>query len=149
MDRPKPPDPQTRKPQALRPRVIVSGSRTFTDYKLLKRKLDKLLVNVNDPVVVHGGAKGADTLAGQWASWNWYDQEVYHADWNHHGKAAGPRRNKEMIEGTLAICGRKKSCFIAFWDGKSPGTKHAIEYAREVGMTVRVINLEKALLEDE
>ena len=47
--------------------VLVAGSRTFTDYELMKSKLDKLLINHNDVVVVSGGARGADTLAERYA----------------------------------------------------------------------------------
>jgi hypothetical protein len=142
MERSKSPDPKTRKPSALRPRVIVGGSRTFTDYALLTRKLDRLLIKVVDPVVIHGGAKGADSLAGRWAEWNWYDQEIHHPDFETYGKSAGPIRNKAMVEAALSIAGRRKSVAIFFWDGKSPGTKQCIEYAKERGMTVRVIEVE-------
>lgn len=141
MERPKPPDPKTRKPAVERPHVIVCGSRTFTDYPLLRRKLDRLLATVKDPLIVHGGAKGADALAAKYAEWYWYEQSIYHADWEHYGKSAGPRRNKDMIEGVLSVAGRKRSVLIAFHLNNSPGTRHAIDYATERGMKVKVIEV--------
>ena len=68
--------------------------------------------------VVHGGARGADTYAGEWA-----DEregivvEVYPADWNTHGKAAGPIRNRQVAE--------TRPDFAVFF-GKGTGTKDAI-----------------------
>lgn len=49
------------------------------------------------------------------------DPKVFEADWNKHGKAAGPIRNKEMVSESDGL--------IAFWDGKSRGTKNAIDCA--------------------
>ena len=45
-------------------RIIVAGSRTFNDYKALKRVLDHYIVGVNEAVtIISGGARGADVLA--------------------------------------------------------------------------------------
>jgi hypothetical protein len=51
-----------------------------------------------DLVIIHGGAKGADTLADQWAITNWVKIEEYKPNWEKHGKAAGPIRNKQMLD---------------------------------------------------
>jgi len=53
------------------------------------------------------------------------------AEWNKFGKAAGPKRNKEMAIAADAL--------IAFWDGKSRGTKNMIELAKQKGLKVKVI----------
>lgn len=143
MDRPRCPDKKTRLPEAERPKVIVSGSRTFTDYALLKDKLDFYLGRLTDPIIMHGGAKGADRLAGRWAEWYWYGQWIYHADWDLYGKSAGPKRNEQMVEAALATnCGRfKKPALIAFHKGNSPGTKHCIAYAKKRGLVVKVVEV--------
>ena len=52
----------------------------------------------SDLAVVHGGAKGADWLAGQVAKSLGLEVRVYKADWSTHGKAAGAFRNEEMAK---------------------------------------------------
>jgi len=49
-------------------------------------------------VIVSGGAKGADTLAIQWANLNGLELKVFMADWKRHGTGAGPVRNQRMID---------------------------------------------------
>ena len=56
---------------------------------------------------------------------------LHPADWNRLGRAAGPIRNEEMAEVSDAL--------IAFWDGKSRGTKSMIEIARRKGLQVAVV----------
>jgi hypothetical protein len=53
------------------------------------------------------------------------------ADWKTHGRSAGPKRNLMMLD-------MKPDLVLAFWDGKSPGTKHLIENARKRGIPVRM-----------
>jgi len=100
-------------------RLMVSGSRTFNDRELLFKELDKL----DFDILVSGGAKGADRLAEDYAESHNKKIEQYLPDWDTHGKKAGILRNVEMLKN----CDR----FIAFWENKSPGTKHAIETARK------------------
>lgn len=125
-------------PGARTMHLLVCGTRTFTDYRLLARKLDRFTFWFEHVEVYVGGRgtrkerngrwvrEGADWFANQWAEANWWPRHLYHADWDTHGKAAGPRRNAEMVE---AVADRNGHC-VAFWDGKSPGTAHAIELAR-------------------
>ena len=60
-----------------------------------------------------------------------YFHLLYPADWERHGRAAGPIRNEEMAEVSDAL--------IAFWDGKSRGTKSMIEIAMRKGLQVAVV----------
>jgi hypothetical protein len=109
--------------------VVVSGGRDFTDRDLLFAKLDRLTFWLDNPVLVVGDCpSGADVLAVEWAEWNWYDRVIFRADWNEHGKAAGMRRNAEMVRYAA-----ENGCqvFVAFWDGRSPGTDHCIEVAKK------------------
>lgn len=103
-------------------RVIVAGSRDFTDYDLLKSKLDFLLKNRNNIIIVSGTAKGADKLGEQYAKERGYKIAEYPADWSL-GKKAGYLRNKQMAENADAA--------VIFWDGESPGSKHMIDLAKE------------------
>lgn len=111
--------------------IVVCGSRTFDDYELLEEKLDAFTAKVAKPVILSGGCKGADKLGEWWAFKNKLEVRVYHADWQRHGKKAGPLRNSEMVEAADAL--------IAFWDGLSKGTANIIGLARAAGIPVRVV----------
>ena len=115
-------------------KIIIAGGRDFTDYNLLKEKTDKILQEkkvTHKIVIISGCARGADTLGLRYASENAFDVEEYPADWNKYGKKAGYVRNVEMAENADAL--------IAFWDGKSKGTKHMIDIATERNLPIRVI----------
>jgi hypothetical protein len=114
-------------------KVIVAGSRNFCDYELLKRKLMFLLKNKskNDVEIISGGAKGADYLGERFAKENGYNLRIFKANWNKYGKKAGPIRNTEMVEYADAL--------VAFWDGKSKGTAHVIDFAYFNCLAIRVI----------
>lgn len=116
-------------------RVIIAGSREFSDYQLLCEKMDRLLSNINGPiVVVCGKARGADTLGEQYAQERGYEVHYFPADWERYGKSAGYRRNAMMAENADAL--------VAFWDGESMGTRHMISIAKSHGLKVRVIRFE-------
>lgn len=115
-------------------RVIVAGGRDFNNYDLLKQKLDIYLANLNNIVIISGKAEGADRLGEEYAKENNYKLVMYQADWNTHGKAAGPIRNKQMAE--------YGEYLIAFWDGKSKGTKNMIEVAKELGLKIKIVMYE-------
>lgn len=86
-------------------KILVCGGRDFDDYTMMDLWLTKLqksilekMVNKPKWVLIHGGARGADTLAHKWAQANKVeDINVFKADWNTHGKAAGFLRNEEML----------------------------------------------------
>lgn len=112
--------------------VMVCGSRDFTNYNLMRQKLDKILVNINQPItIVSGGARGADKLAERYAKDKGYGLIVIPAEWDKHGKGAGYIRNKQMVDISNYV--------IAFWDGKSKGTKHSIDIAKKQNKPIRVI----------
>ena len=60
-----------------------------------------------------------------------YPIKQFPADWNKYGKSAGYKRNEEMAKYADAL--------IAFWDGKSKGTKHMIDLAKRYGLKVKVV----------
>lgn len=112
-------------------RVIIAGGRDFMDYDLLEKTMDKLLVNVTDQVVVVCGmARGADSLGEKYAMQNGYTIHYYPAEWEKYGKSAGYRRNEQMAQNADAL--------VAFWDGKSRGTKHMIDIAKRYGLKIRI-----------
>lgn len=114
-------------------KLIVAGGRDFNLYKVLSDNLDRLLVNKREGLIeiVCGGAKGADSLGEKYAQDNGLYIRYFRAEWDEYGKRSGILRNIEM--------GDYADALVAFWDGKSKGTKHMIDYAKSKGLAVRVI----------
>lgn len=107
-------------------RVAVVGSRGFDDQVLF----DSTMSNFAPSAVISGGAKGADSMAAEYAKKNGIELVEFLPDWKQHGRAAGPIRNKTIIEAADAC--------IAFWDGKSRGTLNSINLAKKKGIPVYV-----------
>ena len=109
--------------------VLINGSREFSNYSLLEGKCYEILspfIEKGDKIIiVEGGARGADTLAGKFAKENNFELEIYKADWEHLGKKAGLLRNIEMVEGSRF--GHKPDILISFNMG-TRGTQHTIDY---------------------
>lgn len=124
--------PKFRSPEEDRIKVIVAGSRTFRNYMILRDELDELLAKLDDPIIVSGGAEGADKLGEQYAFENWLEKRVFHYP-KGEGKSGGPIRNAEMA--------KYADCLIAFWDGRSPGTRDMIETAKAQGLQVRIVRI--------
>jgi hypothetical protein len=106
-------------------RVLVCGGRDYEDYEGFKYILDGLLDlmnNLGETVLIHGGAKGADSMCDKYAKERFdITVERYPAQWIEYGKAAGFIRNKQMlVEG-------KPDCVFAFPGGK--GTDNMIQQA--------------------
>ena len=112
-------------------RVIIAGSRSFDDYDMLIKTMDMVLQNITDEIqVVCGMAAGADTLGERYAKERSYMIAYFPADWKKYGRAAGFNRNVEMAKNADAL--------VAFWDGKSKGTKHMIDIAKNKNLQVRI-----------
>jgi len=112
-------------------KVIIAGGRDFNNYKMLYDRCQFFLQNKENIEVVSGGAKGADTLGERYAKENGHTVKRFIPDWSI-GRVAGILRNAEMAEYADAL--------IAFWDGKSKGTKNMIDTAKKLGLKVRVEN---------
>ena len=115
-------------------KLAVVGSRTFNDYDLLKNKLIQINERVPITLIISGGAHGADKLAEKWAAENKIETLIFLPDWKKYGKSAGFIRNKDIIQACDAV--------VAFWDGKSKGTKHMIQLAHKHGLQVRTFMYE-------
>lgn len=111
-------------------KTAVIGSRTFDNYQQLKAVLDNLSEKPTE--IISGGAKGADALAERYAKENSLPLKVIPANWERHGKAAGPIRNLLIIEASEQI--------IAMWDGQSKGTEHTIKTARQLNRPTKVVH---------
>lgn len=79
-------------------RVLVCGGRTFDDRPMLLRVMDRIHATREITTIIHGAARGADLLAGAWAVMRRVPVQEFPADWNGHGKAAGPIRNQRMLD---------------------------------------------------
>ena len=104
-------------------RVIVAGSRGFSDKVLFHEKILAFLEEIDEPVLFISGAapSGADDLIIRWCKRYGYPCKVQPADWDKHGRGAGFIRNVEMAKIATHL--------IAFYDGVSPGTAHMLEQA--------------------
>ncbi len=89
----------------------------------------------NPPKIISGMAKGVDTLAIQYADERKLTKILFLANWKKYSLLAGFLRNEDMLSIATHL--------VAFWDGKSHGTKHMIEIARKKGIPVWVINYNK------
>ena len=76
-------------------KVLVCGDRHWTDRVAIRDRLVRL---PEDSIIIHGGASGADTLAGEIAKAIGFTVMVFEAGWRLYGRAAGPIRNQQMID---------------------------------------------------
>lgn len=108
-------------------RLLVCGGRDFTDRALLHQVLDTLPSDFID-CIIHGAARGADTLAGEYAGIIYAKELRFPAEWDKYGRSAGAVRNQQMLtEG-------KPTLVIAFPGGA--GTRNMITLARRAGVPV-------------
>ncbi|NUU23324.1 MAG: DUF2493 domain-containing protein [Streptomycetaceae bacterium] len=120
-------------------RVLVTGSRYWTDTHLIYTALDQAFTDrpTRLMIVVHGCCKtGADAIAAAWAQTARADgQPVYEerhpAQWSR-GRTAGPQRNQRMVDRGAHLC-------LAFPLPTSTGTEDTIRRARNAGIPVEVI----------
>lgn len=128
-------------------RVIVCGSRTWTDRKAIEDRLGALMreslgkwTDLFEPpgtlTVVHGACEeGADAFARDWCRYHWGTvfEEAHPANWDEYGRKAGPIRNSVVASKGADLC-------LAFrMPGKSNGTDDMVRKARAAGIPVEVI----------
>ena len=111
-------------------RLIIAGTRTFSDYNLLQTTVDFLLRRKGEVEIVSGGARGADRLGELYARRHNIPLKVFPADWST-GRSAGIKRNAEMAAYADAL--------VAFWDGESRGTRNMIEEANKRNLQIRIV----------
>jgi hypothetical protein len=110
-------------------KILVCGGRDFNDYKYLKQVLNRLQKQRGPfKKIIHGAARGADSLAAQYAAWYEIPVKAFPADWHKHGFAAGPIRNVQML------LDGKPDLVIAFPGGK--GTANMIKVAKAAEVEV-------------
>jgi hypothetical protein len=121
-------------------RILITGSRDWTDVRRIHFALEDFWVRANTPkgIILVSGAcpTGADKIAEDYVGNRWGDLERHPADWTTHGKRAGFIRNSEMIKLGADIC-------LAFIKNESKGATHTANLAEKAGiLTVRYIEKE-------
>ncbi len=121
-------------------KLLVCGTRTLTDYQLVKKHIEKFTRKLKGKFELVTGAcpTGADALAEHWAHECWQRISCikkFHPEWSK-GPKAGPLRNTEMIE---YLKQHKRVAVLAFWNGKSPGTGDCIGKAQKAKIKTRII----------
>lgn len=109
-------------------KILICGSRDISDPAVLVRAIEQS--GIRPTSIISGGSRGVDRLAGEYAQSRGIEFTEYLADWDRYGKRAGFMRNYIMVGAADAV--------IAVWDGKSSGTKHAIDTAISSGKQVFV-----------
>lgn len=115
-------------------RVLVCGGRDYEDREAFFWHMTHSFDGWRDCEIISGMAKGADSLAVDFARTYGLKLHKFPADWATHGKAAGPIRNQRMIdEGNPDLV-------VAFPGGR--GTQDMTSRAKKAG--VEVIDISKA-----
>ena len=113
--------------------VGIIGSKNFKDSNLIHAWLDRLDLELGpfDKLII-GGVGGTDTSAEKWAKNNRKEIKVYYADWSTYGKKAIFVRNIFIVDNSDIL--------IAFWDGDSKDSAHAIRISRASNKPLLVIS---------
>ena len=137
-------------------RILVTGSRDWTNYTLVDHALSMACVGASEVTVVHGHCPtGADAMADWWATHRQGDLsrsisapvlsitvERYPADWKRWGKSAGFRRNAEMVLLGADVC-------LAFIKNRSRGATMTADLAGKAGIPLSVYRSNDGGLADE
>lgn len=118
-------------------KLCVTGGRTYADRATLFEVLDLAHELLTIDALAHGQARGADALAAAWCRARGVQCVPFPADWQRHRKAAGPIRNRLMLQQFAP------DVLIAFPGGS--GTADCVAAARALG--VRVVDL-RGMLRD-
>ncbi len=107
-------------------RLVVTGGRNFDNREFLFATLDGHAEH-HFTLLIHGDARGADRLAGEWARERGIEVLACPADWKRYGRGAGPKRNRQMLV-------ENPDLVVAFPGGS--GTSHMVIIAEEAGVKV-------------
>lgn len=120
-------------------KIGIVGSRRYNNYSSFVKVVGEFLRS--EDTLVSGGAKGADSLAEKFAKDIGVEIKVFKADWDKYGNSAGMIRNGLIVE--------ESDFILAFWDGKSKGTKDTITKCENVGKECIIFDVGSIIIEDE
>lgn len=119
-------------------RVLICGGRNFNNFDQVKKVMDEIHARTPVETVISGKARGADSLEEKWAIENNIPVDPYPANWNDHGKAAGPIRNQQMLDEG------KPDLVVAF-----PGGNGTLDMIRRANRgNVKVVEAQKEILKE-
>ena len=130
--------------RSIKIKIIVAGGRDFNDYTKMKEIIEKIVKShdllPNNVMIISGGADGTDKLAERVANDNQYILKVFPAKWDTTGEYAGFIRNSDMAYECNYLKDREGHipCLIAFWNGKSVGTRSMIHLAMDYNMEIHI-----------
>jgi len=115
-------------------RVLFCGGREWDDQVAVRTALMSTLSQLpagGTLVIIHGGARGADSMAGSIANEMGIEVKVFKAEWDKYHKAAGPIRNRQMLDAS--------PCTVVYFHKdirRSRGTADMIRQARKARVPV-------------
>ncbi len=109
-------------------KLIIAGCRDMHDPVVFRAAMEACPFHPTE--IVQGGAPGVDTLASLWGAHKGIPVKEFKADWDLHGRSAGPIRNRQMALYADAL--------LAIWDGVSRGTKNMIDEAKAAATPTHV-----------
>jgi hypothetical protein len=113
-------------------KVLVCGGRYYGDWEQAYKVLGEIREKRGITVVIHGDAVGADRIAGDWANGQSLAVIKCPADWDRHGRAAGPIRNQKMLDD------HHPELVVAFAGGR--GTADMVCRAKAAGIEVMEVS---------
>jgi len=119
--------------------IIAGGRNLFRGISEIQEDLNnyELYENLNE--VISGGATGIDNCGEEFAKERYIGIKEFPADWDKHGKAAGPIRNRQMAEYGDAL--------LLIWDGKSRGSANMKKEMEKLGKPVYEVILKQPEIE--
>ncbi len=117
-------------------KLVIAGSRNFTDYNFFKEKVNICISRIKEEyelIILSGHCKGVDMMVEKYAKENNLQIEIFPAEWEKYGKSAGPKRNKIMVDNA--------DFAIAFSSG-GKGTESLIKFAKQKGIPLKIISIE-------
>ena len=107
-------------------KVIVAGTRNYIPYQTVAAAIRRSGLEVT--VILSGNCSGVDLEGERYGGLNGIPVLKFPADWDKHGRAAGPIRNKQMAV--------KADALILIWDGKSRGSASMKKEATRCGLPI-------------
>lgn len=108
-------------------KLMIAGSRTIENIDISP------YISDDTELIISGGAKGIDALAEQYADKHRISKLILRPKYKLYQRRAPLIRNDEMVD----MCDK----VLVFWDGKSRGTKHTIDYAKRTGKPIDIITI--------
>lgn len=116
-------------------KLLVCGSRKWTNETLLNEILNKVNAIFNVSLLIEGECDGADKLSRLWAKSKNIPVKPFPADWKKYGRSAGPIRNSEMLK-------ENPDLVVAFHNDfkNSKGTRDMLEKTVCAGIDVYLVS---------